>query len=181
MVDQLTWKQQVRTQQQSEQIFGDFPHSRSAVPLRDASNTKQEFRTVANASTFDRLALRRTVKQSLVSKEKDAKHREAIEAAENTESVAPVELGNDEAGDERAKIRADQEGEAPDVDLASTLMEEEHVMDHGKTDNLWRRAKEALESTHRSEGCIVVCVCCTNGADQREKLGPEQDGETTEC
>jgi len=58
-------------------------------------------------------------------------------------------------------------------------VQEEHVVDDTETDDLRWRAKETLQRSAGSETAVSGCKSGTNSADEREKLGPEENRSTT--
>ena len=54
-------------------------------------------------------------------------------------------------------------------------MEKEHVMNHGKSDDLWCGTEEALQSAESCKGSIAWGDCSSNDHDQSQSLRPEQN------
>jgi hypothetical protein len=98
-----------------------------------------------------------------------------VESSHDSEVLAPVDLLNEESGNERPHVWSDQEAESPEVNLSSSLVEEEHIMNDSEANHLWCSIEEALQGATRSEAGICWGESCTNNNNAREDLGPEED------
>jgi len=64
----------------------------------------------------------------------------------------------DKPRDEWTHVWANEVTHSPQIDLPSPLMEEEHVMNHGKPNDLRYSAEETLKRSGRREASITGCL-----------------------
>jgi len=63
---------------------------------------------------------------------------------EDPEGDRPCQRGDDESGEQRSHVGRQDDKSRPDVDLASSFVEEEHVEDEHQTTSLSYSAEETV-------------------------------------
>jgi len=77
------------------------------------------------------------------------------------------------------KEHTDEEAATPDIDMRGSLVQEEHIVDDTKTDDLRWGPEETLQCSTCSETAVAGCESSTDGANEREELRPEENRSTT--
>lgn len=106
------------------------------------SNSDESRHSLTKSILFD--VLTTAVVEGLTAQDEEQQSGKGKESSENAHGLTPVQLLDDQARYERTCIRAEEEAKGPDVDLPGPLMEVEHVVDDGESNDLWRSAEEAL-------------------------------------
>jgi len=98
---------------------------------------------------------------------------------EDPEGDRPFERRDDESGQQRSHVGRQDDKSRPDVDLASSLVEEEHVEDEHQTTSLSHGAEEPIQNTSCHEGLESGRSSTPRRGGGREDQEVKQDWEAT--
>ena len=117
-----------------------------------------------------------SIKESLV-EEEDEEPADAGKDCAKPESPAPGRSGNNECGDEWAKVRAQNDRELNVVDDSWMLVEEEEIFDPHQGSSLAHAAKEAVDDASSKIGIETVGGCGPGACAHHDGLEEERDGQ----
>lgn len=98
--------------------------------------------------------------------------------------------GDDKSSEEWSEVGRKNDEGSPDVDLACSFVEEEHVKDEHETSTLGDSAEEAVENASCHEGvkrrCCCAPCCCGRGNDKEveqdwKAAGPSRESDNKEA